>query len=62
MFVRLYFLDMNRRQQDSRLINEMKEQLKRLQERRQELELRQVEEEEEALRQPIVPHLARVMR
>lgn len=51
----------HRRHQDSRLISEMKQQLQRLQERRQELESRQVEEEE-ALRQPIVPHLARVMR
>ena len=46
------------------MISEMKDRLKKLQERRQELESRQIdeEEEEEVIRQPIVPHLARVMR
>ncbi|XP_046437952.1 uncharacterized protein LOC124189032 [Daphnia pulex] len=52
---------MNRRQ-DSRMISEMKEQLRRLQERRQELESRQVDEEEALGQKSIVPHLARVMR
>ncbi|XP_057371260.1 uncharacterized protein LOC130692198 [Daphnia carinata] len=51
---------MNRRQ-DSRMITEMKEQLRRLQERRQELESRQADEEE-VFGQSIVPHLSRVMR
>lgn len=51
--------EMSRRQQDSRLISEMKEQLKRLQERRQELES---QDDGQILHQPILPHLARVMR
>lgn len=51
---------MNRRQ-DSRMIIEMKEQLRRLQERRQELESRQADEEE-VFGQSMVPHLSRVMR
>lgn len=54
-------LDMNRRQ-DSRMISEMKEQLRRLQERRQELESRRVDDEEALGQKSIVPHLARVMR
>lgn len=58
-FVIYFYEDMNRRQ-DSRMISEMKEQLRRLQERRHELESRQVDEEE--LGQSIVPHLSRVMR
>lgn len=59
-FFNIFYQDMNRRQ-DSRMIIEMKEQLRRLQERRQELESRQADEEE-VFGQSMVPHLSRVMR
>lgn len=42
---------------DSRLISRMKEQLQRMKDRRAELE-----EEEAAADEPIVPHLTRIMR
>ena len=47
---------------DNEMIREMRDQLALLQQRRRELECRRIQEEEEALRRPILPHLTEMMR
>lgn len=53
---------MKGRKEDSGMIRGLREQLARLQDKRRELESRRIQEEEEALRRPILPHLTEMMR